>query len=361
MRHFLLATIFFFLSPGLSAQIRVSFATPYDGTSDNFIRLTYRACVPNVFTVEHSMLSGGVLELRLFVHQSTGCPFGFVGTPTETDSFVSLAEALGDNVVLPSPLTVRLLDQTGSVFSERVFDAAPHRELVPLEDGCYFPAFSSVCVERLLSSIHISADYFPFASQSQTPVGQRAFAEPLNGQGALLNNYVKLVLYRTRGVRSLVGFSPDTVVHSTVRIALVSPTQMAFQLEGEPAFNAVLAPKLSAADWYLSGSSSKWLLSSPDRSDIFGGFRIEFASTNSPVGPTGHMASSAQWEYQGTWTFGQSRLACTPTGCDLFLTFASFGQEFLYARFPRGGLGVRGMYSELTPGSWRRILVRDED
>ena len=61
------------------------------------------------------------------------------------------------------------------------------------------------------------------------------------------------------------------------------------------------------------------------------------------------------------WDLGDGQLRCTPEGCDFLLSFSANGPQFLFARFPRGGLGLHGVYSQDSQGNWQRFLVRSTE
>lgn len=342
------------------AQVRLELAVPYDGTTNNFVRLVgLRVCDPTVYRIDSATLTGRVIDLQVrTLQQGNGCPFTFAGRPTETESFLSLADALGDHVILPPAIEIRVFTAGELVALGTFARALTSANNVPLENGCYSPRFRAVCIERHLERLHLNLEFYPFVVNA--PVGQpNVHGVPLIAETTLRNNYARLELFRSKGLRTIPSrVLPEGEMFGTARVALLSPNRFVFQFDGEPSFVAVQAPWLAETDWKNLGNGSRWLLSLNENNGIFGGFKIAFGASNSVPD---FVTEGSTWQFPATWDFGNGRLACTPAGCHLYLGFSSSGPEFLFAHFPSGGLGVGGMYAQFSTGGWKRLLIRSED
>jgi|GEM_PF-2168931 len=347
-------------------QSRLELVAPYDGTSNNFIRITgYRACTPSVYAISRVDRNETEIDITVeTVRAGGGCPPGFVGTPTEKSSYLSLAQAVGDGVMLPTPLTIRIRDANERVFGTGSFEVRVPDPLIPLENGCYALLVNDTCVERHNSQFHFSIDYYPMVADS-APSSSMVFGSSVHADVRLLRNYARLELKRPRSYRRPRGGSfPEYESLTGARVAIISPTEFVMQIGDEPSFAGVRSPWIFSSDWARLGSASNWLLSLGE-DGIFGGFKIRFGrsvfpGTTTPVTPDFEV-EGARWEYPAFWDFGSGRLSCSAPGCDLYLRFGTSGPEFIAFRIPKGGLGVGGSYTRDPSGSWRRVLIRVDD
>lgn len=348
------------------AQARIELVVPYDGTSNNFVRIGgYLACAPSIYKIRDARISGAQIDLLLdVVRPAGGCPPNFSGTPTEKASFVSLGEALGDNVTLPSPIEIRVRDSAGQVFGTGIFQSAQPMATIPLENGCYAPLSYGVCIERHLNDLHLGIDYYPYSDATSSSIA-RTSAISVHGDARLRNNYALFELRRPKATRMPSGDElPEYDRLGAARFAVISPTEFVLQYVGEPSFVGRIAPWVFTSDWARVGNGSRWLLSLGS-SGLFGGFKIRFGNAvfpgSSNLTTPDFSREGAAWEFPAEWDFGVGRLSCTPASCQLFLTFSASGPEFSVFRLPKGGLGVIGAYTERGPGVWERVLIRAED
>ncbi|MCB1599566.1 MAG: hypothetical protein KDI66_06040 [Xanthomonadales bacterium] len=344
----------------INAQTRMSLAVPYDGTSNNFVRLTYRSCEPNSYQVISAERNGAVVDIQISSRYIGGCPFTFSGTPTELSSYISLAAAIGDNVTLPSELTIRLIDIDGQNFLSSRFSISQARtSKIPIDGGCFVPTFPKVCIDSFENTLRTDLNYFPFAydaPQNQAYVP----GVPVTAIGNLHNNYALLRLKALSGFRRL----PPTPVPAEEdfgigRVAIVSPTEIVWQVNDEPSFSGRQMALSTDSDWVGFGQAeSHWILHLESGAGIFGGFHVRFGAV---IGEINYQRQDAQWSYPVSWDLGDGQLRCTPEGCDFLLSFSANGPQFLFARFPRGGLGLHGVYSQDSQGNWQRFLVRSTE
>lgn len=177
------ALLYLVISSTAAAQARLELALPYDGTSNNFLKLSYRSCEPSVYRILRAERANAIIDLHVGLTYKGGCNFWFSGTPTETAVYISLGQALGDDVALPSTITINLFDSDGQLFIFATFQShAVIGQTTPIENGCYAPVFPAICIERHLNQIRANLAYYPYSDTA--PVNQPAIPGiPLLAQG----------------------------------------------------------------------------------------------------------------------------------------------------------------------------------